>query len=139
MSHSPNLLSHYKFLGTELSNRVAMAPLTRGRAGTERVANELMKEYYIQRKSAGIIFAEATVISHEGIGWIDSPGIYTDAQTQGWKKITSALHDQGTPIILQLWHCGRASHSNFHNGELPVSASPIKIEGGEITLLMATS
>lgn len=132
MSTSPYLLSDYSFLGTTLSNRVALAPLTRGRSGANRVPNDLMVEYYTQRESAGVIFAEATVVSEEGIGWVDSPGIYNDAQTQGWKKITSALHEHNTPIILQLWHCGRASHSSFHNGELPVSASAIKIDGDEI-------
>jgi len=132
MSTSPYLLSEYTFLGTTLANRVAMAPLTRGRSGAERIPNDLMVEYYTQRASAGVIFAEATVVSEEGIGWVDSPGIYNDAQLEGWKKITSALHTLKTPIILQLWHCGRASHSSFHNGELPVSASAIKIGGDEI-------
>jgi len=132
MSNSPNLLSDYKFLETTLANRIAMAPLTRGRSGGDRVPNGLMVEYYSQRASAGVIFAEATVVSEEGIGWVDSPGIYNDAQTQGWKKITTALHQHNTPIILQLWHCGRASHSSFHHGELPVSASPVKIQGDEI-------
>ncbi len=109
-----------------------MAPLTRGRAGQERVPNDLMVEYYTQRASAGLIIAEATTISEQGIGWVDSPGIYSDAQVAGWKKITDALHARRTPMFLQFWHCGRASHSSFHGGQLPVSASAIKIEGDMI-------
>jgi len=132
MSLSPQLLSTYSFLGQKLSNRVTMAPLTRGRAGSERIPNDLMAEHYSQRASAGLIIAEATVISKQGIGWVDSPGIYNDVQVEGWKKVTSTLHKKNTPIILQLWHCGRASHSDFHNGALPVSASAIKLNGDEI-------
>lgn len=109
-----------------------MAPLTRGRAGSERIPNDLMAEYYTQRAAAGLIISEATSISEQGLGWVDSPGIYTDAQEAGWKKITSALHGKGTPVFLQLWHCGRASHSAFHGGEPAVSASAIKISGDEI-------
>ncbi len=115
-----------------LKNRIAMAPMTRGRAGDTRVPNELMAEYYFQRASAGMLITEATVISEEGIGWIGSPGIYTDAMAHGWEKVTEKLSTTGTQIFLQLWHCGRASHSDFHNGELPVSASEVKLNGDEI-------
>ena len=109
-----------------------MAPLTRGRAGSERIPNDLMREYYMQRASAGLIIAEATTISEQGIGWVDSPGIYNDAQVAGWKKITDALHAKGSSIFLQFWHCGRASHSSFHCGKPAVSASAIKINGDYI-------
>lgn len=109
-----------------------MAPLTRGRAGSDRVPNDLMREYYTQRASAGLIIAEATTISEQGIGWVDSPGIYNDAQVAGWKKITDALHAKGSSIFLQFWHCGRASHSSFHGGQPAVSASAIKINGDYI-------
>lgn len=109
-----------------------MAPLTRGRAGSERIPNDLMREYYMQRASAGLIIAEATTISEQGIGWVDSPGIYNDAQVAGWKKITDALHAKGSSIFLQFWHCGRASHSSFHGGQPAVSASAIKINGDYI-------
>jgi N-ethylmaleimide reductase len=129
---SPRLLSPFDLRGLPLRNRVAMAPLTRARAGCERVPNELMVEYYMQRASAGLIIAEATTISEQGFGWVDSPGIYNDAQVAGWKKITTALRDRGTPIFLQLWHCGRASHSSFHGGEPAVSASAIPINGDSI-------
>ncbi|MCP5521865.1 MAG: alkene reductase [Verrucomicrobiales bacterium] len=129
---SPHLLSPFDLHGLPLRNRVVMAPLTRARAGRERVPNDLMVEYYTQRASAGLIIAEATVISEQGIGWVDSPGIYSDAQVAGWKKITTALHAVGTPFFLQLWHCGRASHSSFHGGEPAVSASAVKLNGDSI-------
>jgi N-ethylmaleimide reductase len=116
----------------QLKNRIALAPMTRGRAGASRVPNALMAEYYLQRASAGLLITEATVISEQGIGWIDSPGIYTDAMVEGWRKVTAALKPTGTPVFLQLWHCGRASHSDFHGGALPVSASAVKLNGDHI-------
>ncbi len=115
-----------------LKNRIAMAPMTRGRAGKERVPNDLMAEYYVQRAGAGLLITEATVISNQGIGWIDSPGIFTDAMVEGWRKVTEKVKPTGTPIFLQLWHCGRASHSDFHDGNLPVSASAVKLNGDNI-------
>ena len=118
--------------GLSLRNRVVMAPLTRARAGRERVPNDLMAEYYTQRASAGLIITEATVISERGCGWVDSPGIYNDVQEAGWRNIVAALHNRGTPVYLQLWHCGRASHSSFHGGKPAVSASAIKINGDYI-------
>ena len=127
-----HLLSPFDLQGLLLRNRVVMAPLTRGRAGSERIPNDLMWEYYMQRASAGLIIAEATTISEQGIGWVDSPGIYNDAQVAGWKKITDALHAKGSSIFLQFWHCGRASHSSFHGGQPAVSASAIKINGDYI-------
>ena len=116
----------------ECRNRIVLAPMTRGRAGTERIPNDLMAEYYYQRSGAGLIITEATSVSEQGLGWNESPGIYTDAMVEGWKKVTEKLKPTGTPIFLQFWHCGRASHSDFHNGELPVSASAIKINGDHI-------
>jgi N-ethylmaleimide reductase len=113
----------------ELSNRIVMAPMTRARAGFDRVPNELMARYYAQRASAGLIISEATVISEQGIGWQQSPGIYREDQVQGWRGVTDAVHAEGGKIFLQLWHCGRASHSVFHDGALPVSASAIRLEG----------
>lgn len=115
-----------------LKNRMVLAPMTRGRAGSERVPNDLMAEYYYQRASAGLLITEATVISTQGIGWIDSPGIFTQEMVQGWQKVTQKLTPTGTSIFLQLWHCGRASHSDFHNGRLPVSASAVKLNGDSI-------
>ena len=127
------LLSPCQVGNITLKNRVVMAPLTRARAGEERIPNDLMKQYYTQRKSAGLIISEATVISRQGCGWLNSPGIYSDAQMEAWQPITQALHEKETPIFLQLWHCGRASHSSFQeNNQLPVSASAIKLNGDYI-------
>jgi N-ethylmaleimide reductase len=116
----------------ELKNRIVLAPMTRGRAGAERVPNELMAEYYFQRASAGLLITEATVVSPQGNGWIGSPGIYTDKMVEGWRLVTQKVRPTGTPIFLQLWHCGRASHSDFHDGALPVSASAVKLNGDQI-------
>lgn len=127
-SSSP-LLSPFDLHGLNLSNRVVMAPMTRGRAGTERIPNALMAEYYRQRTGAGLILSEAAVVSDQGIGWNDSPGLYNDAQREGWEDVVQGVHDEDTPFFAQLWHCGRASHSSFHNGELPVAPSAIKLNG----------
>jgi N-ethylmaleimide reductase len=121
-----------------LNNRIAMAPMTRGRAGKERVPNDLMAEYYFQRSGAGLLITEATVISKQGIGWIDSPGIYTDEMVRGWEKVTGKIKPIGTHIFLQLWHCGRVSHSDFHEGNLPVSASAVKLNGDHIRTPLGT-
>jgi N-ethylmaleimide reductase len=87
-----------------------------------------MAEYYSQRASAGLIITEATVISKQAIGWLNSPGIYSDEQAGAWKIVVDAVHARGAPIFLQLWHCGRASHSSFHeNGGLPVAPSAIRL------------
>ena len=115
-----------------LKNRIAMAPMTRGRAGVDRVPDDLMAEYYFQRAGAGLLITEATVVSKQGIGWVDSPGTYTDAMVAGWQRVTEKIKPTGTPIFLQLWHCGRASHSDFHDGNLPVSASAVKLNGDHI-------
>lgn len=115
--------------GLPLSNRVAMAPMTRGRAGAGRVPGEQVAKYYAQRAGAGLIVTEATAVSEQGNGWVDAPGIYSDAQEAGWKKVVSEVHAAGGKIFLQLWHTGRASHSSFHGGEPIVAPSAVKIEG----------
>jgi N-ethylmaleimide reductase len=133
MSISPHLLSPLKIGDLYLKNRVVMAPLTRARAGKERLPNALMAKYYQQRSSAGLILTEATVISTSAIGWQQTPGIYSDEQTSAWKQVVKAVHHKETPIFLQLWHCGRASHSCLNpNGNLPVAPSAIKLNGKEI-------
>lgn len=116
----------------KIKNRIALAPMTRGRAGKERIPNDLMATYYKQRANAGMIITEATVISKEGNGWNESPGIYTEAMVEGWKRVTASVRLEESPIFLQLWHCGRASHSDFHDGELPFSASAVKLNGDHI-------
>jgi N-ethylmaleimide reductase len=110
-----------------LPNRIALAPMTRSRAGVERIPNAIMAEYYVQRSSAGLLITEATTISEEANGWNESPGIYTDQMTEGWRQVVDAVHQQGGVIFLQLWHMGRSSHSSFHNGKLAVAPSAIKI------------
>jgi N-ethylmaleimide reductase len=128
-TETKELLSCFQISDLELKNRVVLAPLTRARAGEERMANDLMAEYYSQRSGAGLLITEATVVSRQGIGWMNSPGIYTDEQGEAWKKVTRAVHDHGSVIFLQLWHTGRASHSAFHDGALPVAPSAIKLNG----------
>jgi len=128
----PKLLQPFQLGDLALPNRVVMAPLTRGRAGKDRIPNALMAEYYVQRASAGLIIAEATTISAQANGWLESPGVYTDAMQEGWQGVTSAVHAAGGRIFLQLWHMGRASHSDFHGGSPPVSASAVKIAGDGI-------
>lgn len=115
-----------------LSNRIAMAPMTRGRAGEERIPNDLMAEYYVQRSAAGLMISEGTTISPQANGWIHSPGIYTDEMQAGWSQVVEAVHAAGGRIFAQLWHTGRASHSSFHGGGPAVAPSPIAIAGDHI-------
>jgi len=128
-----SLLSPYDLGDLKLKNRVTLAPMTRSRAEVERMPNQLMAKYYGQRASAGLLITEATVISKQAIGWNNTPGIYLDAQADAWRMVVDAVHEKATPIFLQLWHCGRASHSSFfENAQLPVAPSAIKIEGDYI-------
>lgn len=118
----------------ELNNRIAMAPLTRNRAAERLVPTWLNSVYYRQRAGAGLIISEATVISKEGVGYQSTPGIFTDEQIEGWKRVTEAVHqEEGARIFCQLWHCGRSSHPDFHGGRLPVSASDISPGGSATT------
>ena len=126
------LFQPFRLHDLTLRNRIVLAPLTRGRAGSARLPNRLMAQYYVQRSSAGLLITEATTISEEANGWNESPGIYTDEMAEGWKHTTDAVHDQGGVIFLQLWHTGRASHSSFHGGRSAVAPSAIKISDGEI-------
>jgi 2,4-dienoyl-CoA reductase-like NADH-dependent reductase (Old Yellow Enzyme family) len=114
----------------ELPNRIVMAPLTRSRAaGKGRVPNALMAEYYVQRASAGLILSEATSVTPMGVGYADTPGIWSDEQVEGWKQVTEAVHQAGGRIFLQLWHVGRISDPVFLNGDTPVAPSAIKPAG----------
>ncbi|MDY0883479.1 alkene reductase [Dongia soli] len=113
----------------KLPNRIFMAPLTRQRASEGRVPNELMREYYIQRASAGLILSEATAVTPMGVGYADTPGIWSDEQVEGWKLVTRGVHDAGGHIFLQLWHVGRVSDPHFLDGQLPVAPSAIAAEG----------
>jgi N-ethylmaleimide reductase len=115
-------------------NRVLMAPLTRMRApAPEHLPNDLMREYYAQRASAGLVISEGTQISPEGQGYADTPGIHSDAQVAAWRGITDAVHDAGGRIAAQLWHTGRVNHPSLHDGEPSVSASTLP-SGGRTSL-----
>lgn len=134
MPEASPLLQPFTMRGLALRNRVALAPMTRARAGADRTPNALMAEYYAQRASAGLIITEATTISASANGWNQSPGLYTDAMVAGWKRVVDAVHARGGRIFVQLWHTGRASHSGFLGGALPVAPSAIKIEGDGVHL-----
>ncbi len=113
-----------------LPNRVLMAPLTRCRADNPgRVPNAFMVEYYRQRASAGLILTEATSVDPMGVGYPNTPGIWSDAQVEGWKQVTAAVHAGGGRIFLQLWHVGRVSDPMYLNGAQPVAPSAIAMEG----------
>lgn len=126
MSAGP-LFQTFSLGGLSLKNRIAMAPMTRGRAGQERIPNAIMAEYYAQRASAGLLVTEGTTISEEANGWNESPGIYTPEMVAGWQEVVRAVHEQNGVIFLQLWHTGRASHSSFHGGTPAVAPSSIPI------------
>lgn len=125
----PTLFEPLQAGALQLRNRIVMAPLTRCRAEAERVPGELMVEYYRQRANAGLIISEATSVTPMGVGYPDTPGIWSDAQVEGWKKVTDAVHAEGGLIVMQLWHVGRISHPTYLNGELPVGPSAIKPAG----------
>jgi 2,4-dienoyl-CoA reductase-like NADH-dependent reductase (Old Yellow Enzyme family) len=112
-----------------LPNRIIMAPLTRQRAGAGRVPNDMMREYYEQRAGAGLILTEATAVDPMGVGYKDTPGIWSKSQIEGWKKITDGVHKKGGRIFLQLWHVGRISDPSFLGGETPVAPSAIAAKG----------
>lgn len=116
------LFDPLKLGALELPNRVVMAPLTRARAGRDAVPTAIMAEYYAQRASAGLIISEATGISREGLGWPNAPGLWNDAQVEGWKPVTAAVREAGGRIVAQLWHMGRVVHPDLGGGQ-PLSSS----------------
>ena len=127
---SGKLFEPYQLGPHSLTNRIAMAPMTRARAGEERIPNDLMRRYYTQRSGAGLIITEATSIDQSANGWVQTPGLYTDAMVEGWRNVIGGVHEAGGKIFAQLWHTGRASHSDFLDGNLPVAPSPIAIKIG---------
>jgi len=129
MTEKLKLLEPLTIGDLRLANRVFMAPLTRCRASAGRVPNALMGEYYVQRAAAGLILSEATSVTPMGVGYPDTPGIWSPEQTQGWKQITAALHAAGGKIFLQLWHVGRISDPSYLAGALPVAPSAIAAKG----------
>jgi N-ethylmaleimide reductase len=118
------LFDPLRFGAIATANRIVMAPLTRNRAGAGQTPTPLMATYYEQRATAGLIISEATQISPEGQGYLDTPGIYSAEQVAGWRRVTDAVHAQGGKIVLQLWHVGRISHVSLQpNGQPPVSST----------------
>jgi len=112
-----------------LKNRIVMAPLTRSMSDDALVPTEDMAAYYGRRGDAGLIISEATLVSQDGQGYPNGPGLYTQAQVEGWKRVTQRVHEKGGKIFAQIWHTGRASHSIYHNGKVPMSASNVALSG----------
>ena len=128
------LFDPLRFGDIAVANRIAMAPLTRNRAYPGRLPGDLHVEYYRQRASAGLIVTEATQISPEGQGYLDTPGIYDAAQVAGWRRVTDAVHAEGGRIVVQLWHVGRISHvSLLPDGQPPVSSTARRANGKTFT------
>lgn len=127
MSNKQELLKSYNLNGLKLPNRVVMAPMTRSRAdNAEKKANSALQgNYYSQRASAGLIISEGSQVSEQAVGYINTPGIHSEAQVEGWKQVTKKVHEANGRIFIQLWHVGRMSHPDFHNGNLPLAPSAI--------------
>ena len=126
MNATQPLLQSYKMGEIFLKNRVIMAPMTRNRADNKANSpTDLHVEYYSQRTGAGLIITEGSQISERAVGYINTPGIYSEEQVEGWKKVTEAVHNKDGKIFLQLWHCGRISHPKFHDGEKPLAPSAV--------------
>ena len=120
------LFEPFNLAGLKLNNRMVMAPMTRGRSNNDgNVATELTAAYYVQRASAGLQITEGTFVSKKAVGFVNVPGIYSEDQTKGWKLVTDAVHKEGGKIFAQLWHVGRMSHPDLHEGELPLAPSAI--------------
>jgi N-ethylmaleimide reductase len=127
MSHT-KLFERIQLGSLSLPNRIVMAPLTRCRAGTNHIPNELMATYYAQRASAGLIIAEATMIEENNSAFIAEPGVYSEEQVIGWSKVTDAVHKKSGRIYLQIWHGGRACHPDMNQGHFTVAPSAIAID-----------
>ncbi|MGZ5006524.1 MAG: alkene reductase [Methylobacter sp.] len=133
-SDKNNLFSPIVLGDLTLANRIIMAPLTRNRAGDGNVPQDMNIEYYRQRAGAGLIISEGSQISATGIGYPRTPGIHSQAQIEGWKRVTNAVHDRGGRIFIQLWHTGRISHSSLQpEHKLPVAPSALKASGQVMT------
>ncbi len=130
MPEVSNLFTPTRLGAVEIPNRVLLAPMTRSRADRDGVPGPLAPLYYTQRASAGLIVTEASQVAPEGQGYILTPGIHTEAQVEGWRRVTNATHAAGGRIFLQLWHVGRVSHTSFQpNGAAPVAPSAIALPG----------
>ncbi len=128
------LFQSLKVGALELPNRIVMAPLTRTRASAGRVPNALMAEYYTQRASMGLIITEATSVTPQGVGYPNTPGIWSQEQVEGWKEVVRSVHAAGGRIFLQLWHVGRISDPIYLDGALPVAPSAVA-PSGHVSLL----
>lgn len=126
--NTDKLLSPWAHGPFQFKNRVFMAPMTRSRA-PEQTPTELMATYYSQRASAGLIFTEGAQVSEQGVGYVFTPGIHSETQIAGWRRVTDAVHAQGGVIFCQLWHVGRVSHPDFHAGQTPAGPSAIGFKG----------
>lgn len=131
MSHDA-LFAPLKVGALTLPNRILMAPLTRCRAEDDHIPGALMAEYYAQRASAGLVIAEATMAMANNSAFWREPGIYSQAQIEGWRRVTDAVHDKGGLIALQIWHGGRACHPLLNDGAMPVAPSAIAIANGAV-------
>jgi 2,4-dienoyl-CoA reductase-like NADH-dependent reductase (Old Yellow Enzyme family) len=125
----PSLFDPVKIGALTLANRIVMAPLTRMRAYEGRVPGALQAEHYAARATAGLILTEATSVTPMGVGYPNTPGLWSAEQVAGWKTVTKAVHEAGGLICAQLWHVGRVSHSSYLDGKLPVAPSAIAIRG----------
>ncbi|EHD20178.1 MULTISPECIES: alkene reductase [Brenneria] len=130
----PSLFDPIKIGAIPLSNRIVMAPLTRMHAFEQRIPSALSLEYYVQRASAGLILTEATAVTPQGVGYPNTPGIWSEEQIASWKKINDAVHQAGGKVVIQLWHVGRISDPLYLDGELPVAPSAIAPEGHVATI-----
>jgi N-ethylmaleimide reductase len=128
-THLLNLFDPYNLSGLSLPNRIVMSPMTRTRATEDDVATDLLREYYVQRASAGLIITECTEVSDQGHGIIRAPGIHRPDQIKGWQSVTEGVHKAGGRIYLQIWHCGRVAHPEMRGGLMPVGPSPIPATG----------
>ena len=129
----PDLFDPFALGDLTLPNRIVMAPMTRSRASTDGVPSPLAPTYHAQRASAGLIVTEASQVSAQGVGYIRTPGCYTDEMMAEWRRVTDAVHAAGGRIFLQVWHVGRTSHPDFHGGELPVGPSSLGYDGEVFT------
>jgi N-ethylmaleimide reductase len=129
-----DLFSSYQLGDLQLANRMVLAPMTRSRAIEGNVPNPLAATYYVQRATAGLMITEASQVSPQGVGYIRTPGMHSAEQVAGWRVVTDAVHRAGGKIFAQLWHVGRVSHPDFHDGALPVAPSALPVEGEAFTV-----
>ncbi|MGB2087815.1 MAG: alkene reductase, partial [Psychroflexus salarius] len=126
MNQTQELLKPIKLGDLELKNRVIMAPMTRSRADNDvNAPTDIHVKYYTQRASAGLIISEGAQVSERAVGYINTAGIHSKEQIEGWRKVTDAVHEEGGKIFIQLWHVGRMSHPDFHDGKKPLAPSAV--------------